>query len=641
MRRELRRQRISVLIGGLSGLLNLMDKLKRNNWILFICLIIWLSFAVQWLTLGDFGDAATFMFTRPLYFLYNCLFAADLLLLFATLFGRWRYIPAALVALLYTATGVAFRIKLDYHGVGLTPSDLSLAGEALQMSDLLSSGFVIKNILLGLLVLGVSLLLAHFIRRPVRTVRRRLLEGALALVALAALILLPIWKNHVSDEYYQAEDVGAPYYFFSKTPTPSPVTSFNIERLNQQLRQDLYQYVYPYLHRAEQPETPEARPDIVVIQCESFFDFTEEMGVENFSADPLPFFHQLQQRSASGAVYSPTYGGGTSNAEFEALTGISMANFVEGTNIFASYINDPMISIGSILRNQGYYALALHPYMESFYSRTKNYRYLGFNRFDSIESMRAADPEFDERAYSYEGAEYPSDRELVHQIISNLEAQQGEDTFIFAVSVQIHIPFENYADSEYYIEYTGDQYTDPDEIKEIEGYASNLRETDAALQTLVEYLEQRDKETILVFYGDHQPRMTIYPYANEKQPEANAARHQTPVLFWSNQRDLSGAGQLALDMTAIPEQTLYLAGAELPEYLLALRQIRLEEQVESYTAYYVIIDGEYYHKGSEEYSRISKLYQLIYADTFVGDQLLEADPQRWLVEDNSDYLHQR
>ena len=103
------------------------------------------------------------------------------------------------------------------------------------------------------------------------------------------------------------------------------------------------------------------------------------------------------------------------------MTGISRANFVEGTNIYAKYINEPMISMGSILRNQGYYSLVIHPYMESFYSRTKNYQYLGFNRFDSIESMRAADPDFNERAYSYEGAEYPSDRELVHQIITDLE----------------------------------------------------------------------------------------------------------------------------------------------------------------------------------------------------------------------------
>ena len=86
----------------------------------------------------------------------------------------------------------------------------------------------------------------------------------------------------------------------------------------------------------------------------------------------------------------------------------------------------------------------------------------------------------------------------------------------------------------------GDEYTDDEEIKEIEGYASNLRETDSALQTLVEYLQQRDKETILVFYGDHQPSMSIYSYQNETKPEAKIEEsHQTPVLFWSNQRDLS------------------------------------------------------------------------------------------------------
>ena len=615
-------------------------KTIKTNWIIFICLIIWLSFSVQLLTLGGFSAAFSFLFHHPLFFLYNSLFAAALLLLLVAIFGKWKYVPAGLVACLYIVTGIAFRIKLDFHGVGLTPSDLTLASEALQMRTLISADFVWKNVLLGMMILAVSLVLARFMQVPVRSGKKRLVEIGSCVVCLAVLILIPIWENRISDEYRQAEDVGAPYYFFSKTPTPVPVSTFSTGSSSQQLKADLNQYVTPYLERAEQPVQPEEKPDIVVIQCESFFDFTTDIGVENFSQDPLPFLHQLQQRSASGIVYSPVYGGGTSNAEFEAMTGVSMANFVEGINIFARYINEPMISLGSILRNQGYYSLVLHPYLEQFYNRTDNYDYLGFNRFDSIESMRAADPDFAQHAYSYEGSEYPSDRELVHQIITNLEAQQEQDNFIFAISVQIHIPFDNYADSDFYVSYTGDKYTDPAQIKEIEGYASNLRETDAALQSLVEYLEQRDKETILVFYGDHQPSMSIYNYYNEKQPPKNQERHQTPVIFWSNQRDLT-ASCAPIDMTAIPEQTLWLAGAQMPEYLLALRQIRLEEKVESYTAYYAIIDGQYYHRGSEEYSRISKLYQLIYEDTFLGDQTLEADPSRWLVEDNSDYIHEK
>lgn len=610
---------------------------QKKNLLVFLSLIIWLSFSVQMLTLGGFDEAVSFMFREPLYFLYNSLFAAALFLLLAAIFGKWKFLPPLLVAALYIFTGIAFRIKLDFHGVGLTPSDLLLAGEAMEMSDLISADFIWKNILLALVVLGVTLLLAHFLTVIPRRGRNRALIALGSVVGLAVLILLPIWQNHVSNEYRQAEDVGAPYYFFSKTPTLGAVAALGGMN-SQQLAQDLEDNVQPYLERAEQPQPLDEQPDIVVIQCESFFDFTQELGVENFSEDPLPFFHQLQQESASGIAYSPVYGGGTSNAEFETMTGLSLGNFVEGTNVYASYIDRPMISLGSILRQQGYYSLVMHPYLEMFYNRTDNYRYLGFNRFDSIESMRAADPDFDQHAYSYEGSAYPSDRELVNQIITNLEQGEDRDNFIFAISVQIHIPFDQYADSEYYVSYTGDEYSDPEQIKEIEGYASNLRETDSALQMLVEYLQQRDKETIVVFYGDHQPTMSIFPYHNDTEPELNQQRHQVPVLFWSNQRDLSEECD-PIDLTAIPEQTLYLAGVEMPEYLLALRQIRLEEQVQSYTAYYAIIDGEYYQRGSDRYNYISNLYSLIYRDTFFGDYLLEKDPSRWLIEDNSDYQH--
>ena len=121
------------------------------------------------------------------------------------IFGRWKYLPSILVSCIYIATGVAFRIKLDFHGVGLTPSDLTLASEALQMRELISDDFIWKNVLLGIMVLAVSLLLAHFIKRPPRSAKRRLLEAGGAIIGLAVLILIPIWENHVSDEYHQVE----------------------------------------------------------------------------------------------------------------------------------------------------------------------------------------------------------------------------------------------------------------------------------------------------------------------------------------------------------------------------------------------------------------------------------------------------
>ena len=94
--------------------------------------------------------------------------------------------------------------------------------------------------------------------------------------------------------------------------------------------------------------------------------------MENFSdEDPLPFYYSLKNESDFFKAISPVYGGNTVNAEFETLTGLSLAFFPRNMNVFVSYLKKPVISLGSILRADNYYALSLHPYMASYYSRNR------------------------------------------------------------------------------------------------------------------------------------------------------------------------------------------------------------------------------------------------------------------------------
>ncbi|MFQ9394795.1 MAG: hypothetical protein ACLR2E_13085 [Lachnospiraceae bacterium] len=55
------------------------------------------------------------------------------------------------------------------------------------------------------------------------------------------------------------------------------------------------------------------RPNIVVVQLESFFDVNRLKDVE-FSENPLPNFTQLSKRCASGFLSVPVIGAGTVNS---------------------------------------------------------------------------------------------------------------------------------------------------------------------------------------------------------------------------------------------------------------------------------------------------------------------------------------
>ncbi len=71
------------------------------------------------------------------------------------------------------------------------------------------------------------------------------------------------------------------------------------------------------------------KPNVIFIMNEAFWDPTLLPGVK-FNKDPLPTVHRLQKKTTSGYLLSPQFGGGTSNVEFEVLTGQSMSNLPAG-----------------------------------------------------------------------------------------------------------------------------------------------------------------------------------------------------------------------------------------------------------------------------------------------------------------------
>lgn len=77
-----------------------------------------------------------------------------------------------------------------------------------------------------------------------------------------------------------------------------------------------------------QDET-EKKPNIVMVQLESFFDPTLVNFLE-FSQDPVPNFRSLMENYPSGYVTVPSVGAGTANTEFEVLTGMSLKFFGPG-----------------------------------------------------------------------------------------------------------------------------------------------------------------------------------------------------------------------------------------------------------------------------------------------------------------------
>ncbi|MBO5141967.1 MAG: LTA synthase family protein [Clostridia bacterium] len=264
--------------------------------------------------------------------------------------------------------------------------------------------------------------------------------------------------------------------------------------------------VYEILNRIDNSNekvSGEVKPNVIMIMSESFFDPTVLEGVQ-FSKDPIPNTRKLLEKYTSGKFISSTFAGGTSNIEFEAFTGNSIAYLPYGTVPYTDMQENiaNIESLPKIMKNNGYKTFALHAYDKTFYNRDINYSNIGFEEFIGVDELW--NPKY--------FGKYVSDETFMDNIIKIIEDNSistnvNEPLFIWGVTMQNHTP------------YSVANYTDELEIQVSDGivsekakdtltaYVNGLNNSDKAIQKLIDYLEKNETPTILVFFGDHLPSL--------------------------------------------------------------------------------------------------------------------------------------
>ena len=289
------------------------------------------------------------------------------------------------------------------------------------------------------------------------------------------------------------------------------------------------------------PAAIEKEPTIIYVMDESYWDVSEleQYGV-TFDTDISPNLHALQQTSAWGRVYSPSFGGGTCDVEFEALTGYSVGFLPSGCKPYQQHVTHPMFALPSYLKDRGYQTAAVHCYYAKYWSRNTAYPNLGFDDFISLEDMRGVDKV---RGYYWKGG-LVTDASMGEQIIreyETLKAASDAPVFLHAVTMQNHTNYNaaNYPDDQRVHITSAPAGLKASTVGALEDFATGVRDADALLGQLVSYFSQVDEPVILVFWGDHYNPIdsgydvytaTGYASADSADPRL----HQTTLLMWSN-----------------------------------------------------------------------------------------------------------
>ncbi len=526
-----------------------------------------LTFVLEILSRRSFMDACRFVCKSPILFLYGCSIVSVTLAI-ATLL-RKKVFGATLVTVLWLAFGIADCVLLGFrNNYPLTAVDLQMGLEAIMMMPVYFKIWQIVLIFVvgagaiaGLVVLAIKS--PKYRREGQRGVLRACLFAMVFLIYTLVLFTRSggmISRNLKPDLYSSYKKYGFPYCFcysffnvgIEKPEDYSPkevadiagtldididvdekeeksssrpldefieaVRTGDFTKEPEGYTRDAVESIREILRGGAFEQEESERPNILFVQLESFFDPMTVKTV-TLSEDPIPNFRSLQEKCIGGYLSVPTVSGGTANTEFEVLTGCSLDFFGAGEFPYYSILRkEALETLATDLRALKYTATGVHNYTGSFYYRNTIYKNMGFNRFHSKEYMNG---------FELNPKGWCKDNILTDEILKAVRQTEGRD-FVYTVTMQTHgayIPLPD--DMEPVITVEGAKSEREKSI--FEYYLSQIVETDQFVGDLVEAFENYGEKTIIVFFGDHLPGLSL-----TEDDLTTGDMYKTPYVIWAN-----------------------------------------------------------------------------------------------------------
>lgn len=513
----------------------------------------------------------------------------------------------SLVSLTWIGLSLGNKMLLSFRGSPLTISDIQMANMGL---TLINQYFTKVQIYLAIIL--ILIIVALFILLFIKSPKKQKVNYFLIIPSIIAfafcfkgysnkLISSQVLSTNFWDITTAYNSYGFPYSFTSTVfnygiEKPNGYSEDYITNLSMELNTDTLASATSDIYSSISVDNQNTnnKPNIIMVQLESFFDPTL-MNDLTFSEDPIPNFRRLSEEYSSGYLTVPTIGGGTSNTEFEVITGLSTKLFGPGQFPYNTLLQTSTSeSLAYYLKNQGYEATAMHNHYATFYGRNIAYANLGFDRFISRETMNI---------WEYTPLTYAKDTVFVRDIPELLSSTDKSD-FIYAVSMQGHGSYPDYEIlPEVNITVSGENLSAADKYR-WEYYVQEINEMDAIVLDLINEVNALGEPTIMAFYGDHLPGLNI---TNDRLSDGTI--YDTPLLIWDN---------LGLD-----KDSLSLKSYQLSSYLLdklhlqggivsSLHQLKSEydNYLDSLHAiqYDILYGKKYSYGGESPYSKTNMLF---------------------------------
>ena len=482
--------------------------------------------------------------------------------LFYTITNSTR-MTAFLTVLTGSAFGFTNYMLIMFRGTPLIYSDIAQLGTALQVANSYELAFS-KYFLWAILLTGVWCIMCLALPPHKGIPLKKRIIPVVILALWGGVFYYSIFVSDIIERHefrvssfkptntYFRNGCALSFFITMKNAivrAPEGYDTANIEALAEKYPSDA----------AEDSKVSQETPNVFIVMNESFSDL-KVLGDFETNQDSLPFYRSISDNAIKGWMYSSVFGGSTANSEFECLTGFTMRYLPFQSVPYRSIIKHETPSLATYMKAMGYGGItAFHPGMANSYNRNVVYPLLGFDKHiakeDLEEPEKIRDFVSDEYDYAYAESEY--------------EAFRAEDAdspyFMHNVTIQNHGGYTY----DMGVVDAGIEILSPEADFEMSGQFLNLMKlSDEALEKLIEYCSSVDEPTVIVLFGDHQPRIEEGFYSNLKagyHPEMSDLEwseltHKVPFMIWANY-DI-GADKKAAAETADAEDAKATEGAK-------------------------------------------------------------------------------
>lgn len=570
-----------------------------------------------------------------------------MLVLFFLVRKTWiAFLPFAVI---FSAFNYFDYLKVSIRGETILPCDFTILKEAAETAGMLEFEFTLGLITAVIAIAAITVALFFFDKLVIKKndLMIRLRNGAIIAAVLLAVTIAGFFGTFLNPGFLSATGLTAYQWrqlntrnnngflvnFLANIPYVIPEKPSDY---NKDTAEETYNAVMDELI-AQYAENGGDTPNIIIVMNESFTD-ADKFSYINFEHSTTPTLHEIAETKTGGYHFTPQFGGGTANVEFELLTGYSLRYLPASSTPYQQHVKKMTPSYVSFLRDElGYSTVAIHSYGPHFWNRDDVYPLIGFEKFISE----------DDFTLPLRIRTYVSDESTAEMIISQYEENlaTGKPFFNFTVTMQNH---GSYSGADYDEETMINATDGSEDLKDkiynaIRSYATSICYADDMLRQLTDYFSACEEPTIIMFFGDHLGsfgnKTASYYAAGYTVHEIDTADafydlHTPPFVIWDNYTDISAQPASALSTYyLIPYMTeLY----SLPQPIYFKYLLQQSEYVKGTGGdYYLHGDGTIAESGAitdEENAELERQHFFQYDALFGNEYVTEKIWKRYTAK---------